>query len=142
MSIKHGYYLEDLKAGMNASLERVISEADVRRFADLSGDHNPIHLDSEYAAETIFKRPIAHGMLSASLLTNLAGNQLPGFGTIYVSQTFNFLGPVYIGDAVKAQITVKTIEPEKRKVTLTTELFVGKKVVLTGEAVVLVDRRP
>lgn len=141
MSATHGFYLEDLSIGQSASLERTFSEEDVRLFAEVTGDFNPIHFDHEYAASTIFKKPIVHGMLCASLISNLAGTKLPGHGTIYVSQSLKFTAPVYIGETLKAQITVSEIHPEKNRVHFKTEIFVGEKMVLTGEGHALVDSR-
>ncbi len=141
MSALHGYYLEDLSISQSASLERTITAEDVELFAKVTGDTNPVHLDPEYAATTIFKSPIVHGMFCASLISNLAGTKLPGYGTIYVSQSLKFLAPVYVGESVRAVITVSEIIPEKRRVHFKTDVFVGEKLVLTGEGHAMVDSR-
>lgn len=141
MAATHGYYLEDLKIGQSESLERKFTAEDVKLFAEVTGDFNPIHLDEEYAATTIFKKPIVHGMLCASLISNLAGTKLPGHGTIYVSQSLKFIAPVYVGQSVTAKITVSEIHPEKKRVHFKTEVFVAKNLVLTGEGHALVDSR-
>lgn len=141
MSATHGYYLEDLRIGQSESLERKFTAEDVKLFAEVTGDFNPIHFDEEYAATTIFKKPIVHGMLCASLISNLAGTKLPGHGTIYVSQSLKFIAPVYVGQSVTAKITVSEIHPEKKRVHFKTEVFVAENLVLTGEGHALVDSR-
>jgi 3-hydroxybutyryl-CoA dehydratase len=108
----------NLKLGDTASLTRKVTDADIRAFADLSGDHNPIHLDDGYAATTRFGQRIAHGMFGASLISAVIGNELPGTGSIYLSQTLKFLAPVYLGDTVTARVTVTKIRDDKPIVTL------------------------
>ena len=95
-----------LQVGDTASQSKTITDADIQRFADLVGDHNPVHLDDEYARTTRFGRRIAHGMLSASLLSAVLANKLPGRGTVYLSQTLKFVAPVFPGDTVTARVTV------------------------------------
>jgi 3-hydroxybutyryl-CoA dehydratase len=99
----------NLKVGDSASLTKTITDADIRAFAELSGDRNPIHLDDEYAATTRFGRRIAHGMLTASLISTVLGTELPGIGTVYLSQNSQFVAPVYPGDTVTARVTVRKI---------------------------------
>src|ERR1700716_1735419 len=110
----------NLKVGDTASLTKTITDSDIRAFAELSGDRNPIHLDDEYAATTRFGRRIAHGMLAASLISTVLGTELPGTGTIYLSQNSRFLAPVYPGDTVTARVTVTNIREDKPTVTLET----------------------
>ena len=98
-------YFEDLEVGQEASMSRIVSEADIVAYAALSGDYNPVHLDSEYAAKTIFKERIAHGILSAGYISAIFGMKLPGPGAIYVSQTLFFKGPVKIDDRVETILT-------------------------------------
>jgi acyl dehydratase len=128
----------NLKVGDTASLTKTITDADIRAFADLSGDRNPIHLDDEYAATTRFGRRIAHGMLAASLISTVLGTELPGTGTVYLSQNSRFVAPVYPGDIVTARVTVTNIRDDKPIVTLETicENQDGE-VLIKGEAVVL-----
>jgi 3-hydroxybutyryl-CoA dehydratase len=128
----------NLKVGDTASLTKAITDADIRAFAELSGDRNPIHLDDEYAATTRFGRRIAHGMLAASLISTVLGTQLPGIGTVYLSQNSRFLAPVYPGDTVTARVTVISVREDKPIVTLETicENQHGE-VLIKGEAVVL-----
>jgi acyl dehydratase len=130
----------DLKVGDTASLTKTITDADIRAFAELSGDRNPIHLDDAYAATTRFGRRIAHGMLAASLISTVLGTELPGVGTLYLSQNTRFLAPVYPGDTVTARVTVTKVRDDKPIVTLETicENQDGE-LLIKGEAVVLVS---
>jgi 3-hydroxybutyryl-CoA dehydratase len=137
----HGYYLEDLKVGMTASYARTVTEADVALFAGISGDTNPVHLNEEFAKETLFQGRIAHGMLSASFISTVLGTKLPGPGCIYVSQNLKFRAPVRSGDTVSATATIIDIVLEKKRVVMETICLVKEKVVLEGEAVVLVAAR-
>ncbi len=138
---QHGYYLEDLSVGMTATFTKKVTEADIRTFADVCGDHNPVHLDAEFAKTTIFKERIAHGMLSASFISTAIGVHLPGPGTIYLSQNLKFKAPVKINDTVTARVEVTEITADKRRVLLKTTASVGETVVIEGDAMVMVDRR-
>ena len=135
------YCLEDLRVGQSAEAVDVMTEADVARFAEVSGDHNPVHLDEAYAETTRFKGRIAHGMLSASYISALIGNSMPGPGTIYVSQSLNFKRPVRIGDEVTTRVSIDSIDLAKGLVTISTACLVRGKAVLDGQAVVMVSRR-
>jgi 3-hydroxybutyryl-CoA dehydratase len=130
----------NLKVGDTASLTKTITDEDIRVFAELSGDRNPIHLDDEYAATTRFGRRIAHGMLAASLISTVLGTQLPGVGTVYLSQNSRFVAPVYPGDTITARVTVTKVRDDKPIVTLETicENQNGE-LLIKGEAVVLVS---
>lgn len=141
LAAMHGLYLEDLKVGMSAMFGKTVTEADIAAFAGVSGDTNPIHLHDGFAATTRFRQRIAHGMLGGSFISTVVGTKLPGPGSIYVSQTLNFTAPVTIGDTVTAICTVTDINQERRRVTLKTQCLAGDKVVIDGEAVVLVPRR-
>lgn len=134
-------FIEDLEVGMSRELTRQVTDEDITMFAQASSDHNPVHLDDDYAQGTIFKGRIAHGMLTAGLISAVIGEQLPGHGTVYLSQTLKFIGPVRPGDTVRAQVTVEGIDPAKRRVTLATSARVGNTVVLKGEALVLAPSR-
>ena len=134
-----GAFLEDLEVGQSAELTRTVQDGDLAAFA---GDDNPVHLDEAYAAATPFKGRIAHGMLSASYISAVLANRLPGPGTIYISQTLSFRRPVRIGDAVTATVKVSAIDAARGRVTLATEARVAGKVVVEGEAVVAPPRRP
>jgi 3-hydroxybutyryl-CoA dehydratase len=137
-----GAYLEDLEVGQTAKLRRTVAETDLRAFADVTGDVNPVHLDEAYAAATPFKGRIAHGMLSAGYISAVLGTELPGPGAIYVSQTLSFRRPVRIGDEVTAQVKVAAIDAARARVTFETACTVAGKTVVDGEAVVVVPRRP
>lgn len=133
--------IEDMRLGESASLTKTVTESDIERFADVSGDNNPVHLDEAYAAGTYFKGRIAHGMLSASFISAVLANRLPGPGTIYLSQSLAFKAPVRIGDMVTTTVTVKAIDVARRRVTLDTVCAVGAQLVIEGEAVVMLERQ-
>ncbi len=133
--------IEDLEIGMCRRLTKEISDHDIELFAEVSTDRNPVHLDESYARETIFQGRIAHGMLTAGLISAVIGEQLPGHGTVYLGQSLKFLAPVRPGDIVTAEVTVLAIDHAKRRVTLETTASVGKTTVLKGEAVVLAPNR-
>ena len=140
--MRQAYLFEDLEVGMEASFAKSVSEADIVAFAEVTGDKNPVHLDGEYAAKTIFKKPIAHGMLTAGYISAVFGMELPGPGSIYVSQTLNFRAPVHTCDRVVAKVRVKELYPAKRRARFECVCMVGERVVLEGEAVLMVPARP
>jgi 3-hydroxybutyryl-CoA dehydratase len=130
----------NFKVGDFATVEKTITDEDIRSFADLVGDHNSMHLDDEYARKTRFGRRIAHGMLSASLISTAIGTKLPGAGSVYLSQTFKFVAPVYPGDTVTARVTIKSMREGRPIITLETVCLNQQgETVLKGEAVVLVE---
>lgn len=133
--------IEDIEIGMTRNLRKIISDRDIELFAEVSTDHNPVHLDDAYAQDTIFEGRIAHGMLSAGLISAVIGEQLPGHGTIYLGQSLKFLAPVRPGDMVEAVVTVTGIDHGRRRVTLETRCAVGNTVVVKGEALVLAPSR-
>ena len=133
--------IEDIEIGMVRHLCKVVTDHDIEIFAEVSTDHNPIHLDDSYANNTIFGGRIAHGMLTAGLISAVIGEQLPGHGTVYLGQTLKFLGPVRPGDRVTAQVEVVKIDPGRRRVKLDTCCLVNGKKVLAGEATVLAPSR-
>ncbi|HOU52727.1 MAG TPA: MaoC family dehydratase [Myxococcota bacterium] len=134
-------FFEDLEIGRWAEFAKTFSEADITMFAGVSGDHNPVHVNEEYARTTRFGGRIVHGALTASLISAVLGMQIPGTGTIYLSQTLRFLAPVRLGDTVTARATVKALDPARKRVTFETVCRVGDRVVLEGEAVVLAPSR-
>lgn len=138
----YGYFFEDLKIGMSATVSRTITETDLRNFSGVSGDTNPMHLNEEFAHETIFGGCIVHGMLTASLISAVVGTKLPGPGCIYMGQTLKFLAPVRVGDTVYAKATVKELIPGKNRAVLDTTCTVGSTVVIEGEATIKVPSRP
>jgi len=130
----------NFKVGDSATLSKTITDDDIRRFGDLVGDHNNVHLDDEFARKTRFGRRIAHGMLSASLISAVIGMKLPGTGAVYLSQTLQFVAPVYPGDTVTARVTITKLRTDKPIVTLETVCFnQHEQPVVKGEAVVLVE---
>jgi 3-hydroxybutyryl-CoA dehydratase len=130
-----------LQPGDKAARTQTITDEMIRSFAKLTGDNNPVHLDDEYAAATRFKRRIAHGMIAAGLISAALANDLPGPGTVYLSQTLNFKAPVYPGDAITVTIEVKSLHASKPIATLsTTCASQDGVVVLEGEAVVLYEK--
>ena len=137
-----GKYLDEITDGMTAVFSKTVTEADIVLFAGVTGDTNPVHLDEEFAKPTMFKGRIAHGMLTAGFVSAVFGTKLPGPGCIYMSQNLKFKAPVKIGDTVKARVTVSAIDQEKARVTFATTCHVGDKIVLDGEAQLMVPRRP
>lgn len=125
----------DFYLGQTAELTRSYSEKDVKLFADISGDRNPIHLNSEYAKNTRFGKRIVHGFLSGSLISAVLGNICPGEGSVYMNQNMNFLRPVFIGDTITAKVIVSAIDKEKKQMTLTTTCInQNGKIVIDGSA--------
>jgi 3-hydroxybutyryl-CoA dehydratase len=139
---QHGYYLEDLTLGMSALFAKTMTDADVLAFAGVSGDHNPLHINQEFAAGTRFKTCIVHGMLTTSLWSTLVGTRLPGPGSAYMSQDTRFLKPVHVGDTVTARMTVVAIDDTRQRVELDAECLVRGEQVAVGRAKVWVPRRP
>ncbi len=133
--------IEDLEIGMTRHLNKVVTDEDIEMFATVSTDRNPVHLDDAYAQDTIFEGRIAHGMLTAGLISAVIGEQLPGHGTVYLGQSLKFMGPVRPGDLVRAEVEVLEIDHAKRRVKLDTRCLVAQKVVLKGEATVLAPSR-
>lgn len=136
-----GYHYEELTPGMSAGFAKTITEADIVMFAGASGDNNAVHTNEEFARTTDFKGRIAHGMLTASVISAAIAGRLPGPGTVYLGQSLRFMAPVRPGDTVRATVTVKELFPEKKRVALTTVCKVGDKVVIDGEALVMPTSR-
>jgi len=126
------------KVGDSAEITKTITEADIQAFAEVTGDHNPIHLDDEFAKSTRFGRRIAHGMLTASLISSVLANKLPGEGSVYLGQSLQFVAPVFPGDEVTARVTIKQIRDDKPILKLET-ICVNQhdETVIRGEATVL-----
>lgn len=126
--------IEQIEVGMSVSYSQTITDADVKSFAGLSGDHNPVHVSDEYAENSRYKKRIAHGFISASFFSALFGTKLPGPGCVYASQSLKFKRPVYLGDTVTATAEVTSIDLIKRRVFFSTVCKVKNKSVITGEA--------
>ncbi|EAQ05115.1 MaoC domain protein [Pseudooceanicola batsensis HTCC2597] len=133
--------IEDIEMGMVRHLRKTVTDEDIEMFAQVSTDRNPVHLDEAYAQDTIFEGRIAHGMLTAGLISAVIGEQLPGHGTVYMGQTLKFLAPVRPGDTVLAEVEVIGIDHAKRRVQLDCRCKVDGKRVLVGEATVLAPSR-
>ena len=129
--------IEDIEVGMVRRLRKVIDDSDIELFGRVSTDRNPVHFDDEYARDTIFGGRIAHGMLTAGLISAIIGEQLPGHGSIYMKQSLVFLVPVRPGEMVEASVAVAASDYARRRVTLECRCVVGDTVVLKGEALVL-----
>jgi 3-hydroxybutyryl-CoA dehydratase len=136
-----GYDIEDLRIGMQASFAKTITEADIVLFAAASGDNNALHINEEFARTTQFEGRIAHGMLSASVISAAIAGRLPGPGTIYLAQNLRFRAPVRPGDTVHARVTVNELIPEKCRARLTTVCTVGGVIVIDGDALVKATSR-
>ena len=134
-------YIEDLKVGQVGEYTHQVTEKDIALFAEVSGDHNPIHLDEAYAKTTMFKGRIAHGMLSAGYISTVLGTVMPGPGAVYMAQNLRFKAPVRIGDKVTAKCTVQEIDLAKKRVKFETVCLVDGKPVIEGDAMLMVPSR-
>jgi len=132
-----GKTIKQIKVGQAAEMSKTVSESDVYLFAGITGDFNPAHVDDVYAGGTFFKRRIAHGLLSAGFISAVIAGKLPGPGSVYVSQSLDFLAPVYIGDTVTARVEALEVNVEKNRLTLrTTCTKQDGTVVIDGKAVI------
>lgn len=138
MEIKKKISIEDITIGMTASYSQTITDADVKAFAGISGDHNPVHLDEDYACNSRFKKRIAHGLLTASFFSAIFGTKLPGEGCVYAGQNLIFKRPVYLGDTVVATVKVIAVNVEGKRVTFETVCTVQGKQVTTGTAEIFI----
>lgn len=127
-------HIDDFQVGLSHTLTRTIDANKVAQFIALCGDQNPIHHDETYAAQTKFKRPIAHGFLTASFFSPIFGLHLPGPGAIYVNHNLRFLKPVYVGDTVDIIATVTQVDSERKRVYFDTTCTVNGERVIEGEA--------
>ena len=137
----HGFFIEDIKIGQSAEHKKIITEKDIRTFSELTGDNNPVHINEEFAQKTIFKKRVAHGFLTASLISAVIAKKLPGPGSIYLKQEIKFLAPVFINDEVLTKVTVESVKLEKKIVNLVTESFINNKKIIIGNAMVLVSSK-
>ncbi len=141
MTYKDGYKFEDLSVGMTHQTEHVITEKDIDLFAEVSGDRNPLHMDEEFAKNTSFGQRIAHGALTASYISGILGNDLPGPGSIFVGLNMRFRRPVYIGSHVTVKVEVTEMKERGNRVTLKVSCNVDGKAAISGEALVMVPSR-
>ncbi len=138
---RHGLYFEDMSVGLTGTYSKTVSDADIVLFASITGDTNPLHLDEEFAAASRFKGRIAHGMLTASLISTVLGTKMPGPGAVYLKQSLEFLAPVRIGDTVRARATVTSLDASKNFVDVKTSCTVSEREVLRGSALIFVASR-
>ncbi|CAE6902897.1 3-hydroxybutyryl-CoA dehydratase [Pseudomonas marincola] len=132
---------EELTVGQTASYSKTVEERDVQLFAAVSGDNNPVHLDPEFAAESMFKERIAHGMFSGALISAAVACELPGPGTIYLGQTMRFTLPVKLGDTLTVRLEILEKLP-KFRVRIATQVFNQRdEMVVDGEAEILAPRK-
>ena len=137
-------YIEDIKVGMERSRSKRVTGDCIATFGDLSGDRNPVHFCEDYASKSIFGGVIAHGMLSAGLISAVIGEELPGHGAVYLGQTLNFRAPVRPGDLLTAKCRVAEVNREKRRIVLDCAVYAGENaetLVLEGQAKVLAPSR-
>jgi len=137
----NGYFIEELSVGMSAVFAKTITESDIVMFSGVTGDMNPVHVNEDFAKDSIFKGRIAHGMLTASLISTVLGMKMPGPGCIYLSQDLKFLAPVRPGDTVAARAVITDIIPEKKRIVCKTTASVGDKLVCDGTAKMMVRSR-
>lgn len=141
MSYKDGYKFEDMSVGMTHQTEHIITEKDIELFAEVSGDRNPLHMDEEFAKKTPFGQRIAHGALTASYISGILGNDLPGPGSIFVGLNMRFRRPVLIGSHVTVKVEVTEMKERGNRVTLKVSCNVDGKAAISGEAMVMVPSR-
>lgn len=138
MSRSEGYFYEDLKLGMSHESVHTITEKAILDFANVSGDRNPLHMDEEYAKNTIFKKRVAHGALTASFISGIIGNYLPGPGSIFVDLFCRFRRPVYIGSEVHVHVEITEMQDRGNRVTLSVKCITNGKIAISGHAKVMV----
>ena len=130
--------IEDIKVGMAMSYSQTITDSDIRSFAEISGDKNPVHLDEDYASASRYKKRIAHGLMSASFFSALFGTKIPGPGCVYVAQSLQFKRAVYMNDTVTATVTVTSVNLETKRIFFETKCTVKSRVVISGEAEIFI----
>ena len=137
----HGYFVDDLKIGMTDVYVRTVTETDIVQYSQISGDDNPLHVNEEFAKQTVFKGRIAHGMLACGYISAVLGTKLPGPGCAYLQQNLNFREPVRIGDTVQTRVTIKKISTDTNNVTCEVVCSIGEKIVIDGTATLWVPNR-
>jgi 3-hydroxybutyryl-CoA dehydratase len=126
--------IDKIKIGDKSSISQLMTEENTISFANISKDFNPIHLDKDYARNSMFKGQIVHGLMVASLFSGLFGTELPGIGCVYKSQNLKFKRPIYIGDEVEVHIEVTSINKDKKTVSFRTFCLINEKVMIEGDA--------
>ncbi len=142
MAPRRGYYLDEMKTGMFAENRLVVTGERIDAFAEISGDHNPVHMDEAFAKTTMFGRRIAHGALSASLISAILGNDLPGPGAIFVELNLRFRRPAFIDDEIVARAEVAEINERTGRIKMKVSCSVNGKQIIRGQAGVIVPKRP
>jgi len=137
----YGYSYDEIDVGMTDVFSKTVTEADIMAYAGVSGDTNPVHLNEEFAAQTMFKARIAHGMLSSGFISAVFGTKLPGPGCIYIAQNLKFKAPVKIGDTVVARVTALEKDDAKKMIKFETVCTVGDTAVITGDATIMIPDR-
>ena len=137
----HGYFIDDLTVGMTDVYVRTVTETDIVQYSQISGDDNPLHVNEEFAKQTIFKGRIAHGMLTCGYISAVLGTKLPGPGCAYLNQNLNFRAPVRIGDTVQTRVTIKDVDNDTNNVVTDVICSIGEKVVIDGVATLWVPHR-
>ena len=130
--------IEEIEIGMTASYSQTVTDTDIKTFAGISGDRNPVHLDENYAESSRYKKRIAHGLMTASYFSALFGTKIPGEGCVYVAQSLNFKRPIYMGDTVIATVEVTKIDLDRKRVFFKTTCKVKNKIVTDGEAEIFI----
>jgi len=135
-------YFDEITLGMSGEFKKIVKAEDIKRYAELTGDNNPIHLDADYAKTSIFGQRISHGMLVAGFISSVFGRNFPGPGWIYISQSLQFKAPVFIGDQTTAVVVVEKLIPKKQMVQFKTFVSVGGENVIAGTATLLAPKHP
>jgi 3-hydroxybutyryl-CoA dehydratase len=138
--MNHILKIESFKIGMSKSFIRIISSDDVLKFAEVTGDDNPLHIDDDFAQKTIFKKRVVHGMLVTSLFSKIFGTQFPGHGCIYLEQNVKFKKPIYLDDEIEVFVVIKSIDVDKCRLNFDTHCKVKDEIVLIGNAVILIPK--
>ena len=133
-----GLCIEEIEIGQEAIISKTITESDIILFSAVTGDNNPVHTSEEFAKETVFKKRVGHGFLTASLISTVIGTKLPGPGSIYLNQSLSFLAPVFIGETITIRVSVLSKDVKKKRVILNTSCEKDGKTILKGEAEILV----
>ncbi len=134
-------YFDEITVGMSGELSKTVTEADVIAFADVTGDKNPIHLDADYAATSIFGQRVCHGMLAAGFISAVFGSHFPGPGWVYINQSLQFKAPVFLNDTATAVVTATKLIPKKQMIDFDTVVSVGDKVIVNGTATLMSPQR-
>lgn len=137
----HGYYIDDLEPGMTDVYVRTVTETDIVQYSQISGDDNPLHVNEEFAKQTVFKGRIAHGMLTCGYISAVLGTKLPGPGCAYLNQNLNFRSPVRIGDTVQTRVTISDVNTDTNNVVCDVVCSIGEKVIIDGVATLWVPNR-